>query len=210
VGVNKRMALFFLLTNVAFIATGLLKFVLFYKVFETDIFKRPYITAVPAYHLLTWAGAIFGVSIFIGLYWVLRIFKEPPWIWLSIIIFLIWKIILILFFNLIQPHIGHFLLHNNVFIDWGYSINIIVSIYMLAFFLFVKNPVIKRFLVAFAILMGVVYFFQYAGPTLYDNYGLHWALINVELLIYIAHLATLLLFAKLYDQADKLNTLSGE
>jgi hypothetical protein len=84
-------------------------------------------------------------------------------------------------------------------------LNDAISFGMVISLLFVRNQVIRIYFVAFGILMAIAYFFQYAGSFLYDDFGLRWALVNVELLIYIAHLATLFLFARLFDQSEKLN-----
>jgi hypothetical protein len=89
---NPRIVLFLLLANVAFIVAGILKFILFHQAFVIDIFKHPFVTPSLTYWTLTWAGGVFSSVIFIGLSWVINVFKDRQWVKLTIIIFWAWKI----------------------------------------------------------------------------------------------------------------------
>jgi len=205
---NKRIVLFLLLASVVFIAIGILKFILFHQTFVVDIFKHPFVTPSLTYRTLTWAGGIFSLVIFMGLSWVLSIYRERQWVKLGIIIFWVWKIVLFVFFNLTFRHQHPHPSYSDALMKWLSVTNILndaVSFGMIVSLLFVRNGVIRIYFVAFGVLMAIVYFFQYAGSFLYDGFGLRWGLVNVELLIYIAHLAPLFLFARLFDQSDKLN-----
>ena len=199
----KKEALFMLIVNTAFIVLCIIRFFSYHETLFIDINKPPLDTSTPIYQWLTNSAWLLNFIIFIGLYRVLIKFSERFWIKLSVVIFLILKLLIIILLVTVS-------FNPQFSITKGYSmfkmingVNIVINLNMSLSFLFIRDPVIKKYYMIFAILMFITYFFQYLGPTLYDDFSQRWAWINLEMLICIAHVSTLFLWAKLFGLANK-------
>jgi len=77
---------------------------------------------------------------------------------------------------------------------------------MLFTFLFVRNKAMRRFFWCFVLLMVLGYLYVFLGPTLYDDFGYNWLLINPDMVAYVPFLATMVLFVEVYNLSRQPNT----
>ena len=93
---EKGEALFMLIVNTAFIILCVSRFLLFHETFFIDINIPPLDSSTRIYQWLTNSAWLLNFIIFIGLYRVLIKFSERFWIKLSVVIFLILKLLIII------------------------------------------------------------------------------------------------------------------
>lgn len=200
--INKRSALFFLEVISAFILFGAVKFFYFHETFFKDFNRKIPQLPLTNYWVLVMIPGILAIIIYIGLFWMVKTFKEKRWIRSGIIVFFFAKIFCMLSIPLTGlTHIHYIDLYevevlNRVILSLGFY-------YMLLTLLFVKHRYMRGYFWCFVLLMVFCEIAAYAGPFLYDEYGYNWLLISSDVLFYLAFIPIMVLFAKVYNLSRK-------
>lgn len=201
--IGKRTAAFMLIVNSLLIAFGIGKFFYFHETVFRDFSRSVPQLSQLNYTLLFAIPGIFTLIIYIGLFWVIRVFKEKKWIRLGLIVFFAAKILSIilpwvLYKYIESPNVYEVLISNRLLLGTGEA-------YMFFTFLFVRNKDIRRFFWCFVLLMVLGYLYVFFGQTLYDDFGYNWLLINPDMIAYIPFLATMALFVEVYNLSRQPN-----
>jgi hypothetical protein len=142
---------------------------------------------------------ILGLIILLGLCWVLRAYKEKLWILLGMVLFTFWKIISGISFYLygMQWASGMPSLFNALLDLYYFTL-----VYMVITLFFVRNKVIKWCFIWFGIFTAIAYIIPKVGPYLYDNFNIHWLMINQDALLQLCTFTSLVLFIRVWIDTD--------
>ena len=195
--INKRTALFFLIINSILVVSAIGKIFYFHETLIRDFnHPRPQLHQISYAVILTVQG-IAALVLYIGLLWIIRVFKEQKWIWSGIIVFLVVQLRMF-----ISVLVVPYLLKGRGYVELLHLFRLLFEIsvaYMVVTFFAVSNRVIRVFFWCFAVLMGLNNLLAYLGPKLYDNFSIHWLLINPNFTFWIPWVASLALFAKVFN-----------
>jgi hypothetical protein len=200
VKISKPAALFFLIANGVLIAFGIGKFFYFHETIIRDFNRRvPHLTQFNYTLLLLVPGVLIFV-LYIGLFWVMRVFKERKWVRSGVIVYFIVKVLTVILIPVVPLLVGQrnyfeMLALNRILFQ-------ISLVYMFFTFLFVKQHVIRRFFWCFTALMALNELAAYAGPKLYDDFGYNWLLLNTDVTLYVPFVATLILFVEVFNLSN--------
>lgn len=194
-------------TNSLFIAFGIGKFLYFNEtVFKDFSRKIPQLPSV-AYWTIVIVPGILTLTLYIGMFWAVRVLHEKRWIKSGFIFFFAGRVLAVLIIPL------SVLLHRPTgnpyynMIGVGQFLQILTTAYMLVTFLFVKHPAIRIYFRCFALLTIVFDLAVYFGPGLYDDFGYNWLLVNKDAVFYVPFISSLILFVELYNLSRQQNIL---
>jgi hypothetical protein len=129
------------------------------------------------------------------LFWVLGAFKEHLLIRGAMLLLIFLKIPALMSLNLndSQPMSIPMLFKGVVVLFGG------IAVVMLLVLLLVRNKMIRRYFRWFVGVMLIALILPSIGGYVYDNFGIHWLLIDRFLLVWLSFIPTLLLFIKVYS-----------
>jgi len=196
VNIRKRLALFMIVVNGCLLAFGMAKFFYFHETVFRD-FKRlvPQLSR-DKYLLLNIVPTILMMILYLGLFWVILTFKERKWLLSGPVSFFCVKLLVIvmplatLVFYAISGE--SYLVHS-----LQPLLTRLGTAYLAFTFLFVRQRPIRLYFWGFAIVTVLVELWVYMGPTLYDEYGQNWLLVNRDMIYYVPFVITMALFARI-------------
>jgi hypothetical protein len=196
--VNKKIALALIFINAIFIVLGISLFFYFHHNVLPD-FDKAEPTGPSRDSVWNILIAFFNIAVYIGLFWVLGAFKEHILIKGAMLLLLLLKVPAIISLNL-----NHF---DSIAIS-AFLQSIIISfacveVAMLIVLLFVRNKIIKPYFRWLVGLMFVALILPPIGAYAYDNFSIHWLLIDRFLLVWASFIPTFLLFIKVYRQSKQ-------
>jgi len=201
VKIDKRTALFFLIVNIILVVSGVGKVFYFHETLIRDLnHSRPQLNQI-GYAVVLAAQGIAALVLYIGLLWIIRVFKEQKWIWSGIIVFLVVQLRMF-----ISVLVVPYLLKGRGYLELLHLFRLLFEVsvaYMVVTFFAVSNRVIRVFFWCFAVLIGLNNLLVYLGPKLYDNFSIHWLLINPNFTFWIPWVASLALFARVFNLAKE-------
>ena len=165
----------------------------------TDVYNQPVILSTGVLATIQIVMSVLSLLIFIGLAWVLKVFKEKTWVIIAVWVYLILQ----LYFNLQSVLNIYRVPIINLFYNYTIYLNYAVLLFLVIALLFVDSPIIKNHYRWFgtAILLSMIV--VRVGPYLYEHYSLRWALINPGIIKIIPFFISLFLFIKVSKQAAK-------
>jgi hypothetical protein len=192
---SKKIALLMLVTGCFFLVLNLGAFIYLHERVIIDFNYPP--RQIPSSYANPYliVSCILSTILFIGLYLVLRSFKEGRWIGISIMVCWIIKIIMLLSLTIISFYPDVIKTHIQ---EISFLLGNLPLWFMLFALLFVKNKKIKPYFLTYSIIGIVICFASAIGSKLYDDFSIHWALINPDAMLLVAHLPIVALFFKIY------------
>ncbi|WP_295793273.1 hypothetical protein [Mucilaginibacter sp.] len=189
--IDKKNAVAFLVCNIVLVAIHI-----FLHVYLSDtVFGikalRPG-TYISFWLIIAFIEILLRLTISLGIFWILKVFKEKTWIRVVFSAFFVWQIGTVLSFGISNKTLSGF-------IAIIYYATIVLLILLIAAFSSMRARRIKAYLIWFAMLTLFVVALPHLGAQLYDNFGSKWLLINQRVLARIPTLATLILFITVYN-----------
>jgi hypothetical protein len=191
--INKKIALALVVTNIIFLGYSI--FVFFY--FHHTVFQyigQPGPTGPSPDSVWILSISFLDVALYIGLYWVLGVFREHLLIKGAMFILLLLKIQAQFSLNwnsLESLAMRSFFQSIIVFFFYAFVALTLVL-------LFVHNKLIRGYFRSFVVMMVVAWILPYIGTYAYDNLNIHWLWIDRFFLDWLTFIPTLLIFLKVY------------
>jgi len=180
-------------TNIIFILYSIFLFFYFHHTIFPD-FSQPEPIGPAKDSVWNISVAFLNIAVYIGLFWVLGVFKEHLLIRGAMLLLLVLKIPALI--SLSWDHLEDIAisaLFRGIIVFFGCLV-----VAMLLVLLLVRNKIIKGYFRWFVGLMLVALILPPLGGYAYDNFDIHWLLIDRFLLVWLSFIPTLLLFLKVY------------
>ncbi|QKJ32771.1 hypothetical protein HQ865_24440 [Mucilaginibacter mali] len=191
--IKRKTALFFAVINFLFCAYNAGRFFLLHQIILEDFSHLPVRMTNGDVVLFMVIPGLVAIILYVGLFWVMRTFKEQKWMQSGLIVFFLCRLL-----SIIAPWIILALNWSaRYFIVGSYLMNFSL-LYMVFTFVFVRTSSIRKYYWAFAGLMFFCLVRIYAAPALYGMFRYRWLFINQELLFSLPFLASLMLFVDVY------------
>ena len=126
---------------------------------------------------------------------------------MSVITFILLKISTLL---LIHFNNSQFLLDHNFVFDVVNIGNFVTLLYLLVALLMVKSNLIRLYFRWFVIIMVLAILLPRFGEILYDDFSMHWLLVNADVMTELCFVLTLTLFIKTFILSSKNATVAME
>jgi len=133
-----------------------------------------------------------AIAIYVGLFWVMRRFKERKWLQSGLIIFVIFRLI-----TIVSPFIFTRYTGVNFVSIHAFLMNFSVF-YIAIMFALVQNVAIRWYYRAFAFLLMLCLFASSTASGMRDILGEGKVLVNTQVLFMLPFISSLLLFFKVY------------
>ncbi|MFI5140279.1 MAG: hypothetical protein ACHQIM_20840, partial [Sphingobacteriales bacterium] len=168
--------------------------------------NRPVLSEPSSDSVLNIFVTFLDMLVYIGLFWVLGAFKEHLLIRGAMLLLLFLKIpaLISLNWNYLES-IAMRALFQSIILFFG-----CLAIAMLLVLLLVRNKVIRGYFRWFVGLMLAALILPTIGGYAYDNFGIHWLLIDRFLLVWLSFIPTSLLFIKVYHLSKQNNVKALE
>lgn len=188
--INKPIALSAVICNFIYSALCIVRFLYTHSQIIIDFNKGAPIV-LPTNSLWYIFPQILYLLIFISLFWVLKTFHERAWIAWGIIAFTVFKLATLTIIHLTNTQFS-------TDQDFIYNIgNFVTMIYVIITFFLVRNRLIRPYFRWVSILFIMSVLLPRLGEILYDDFSIHWFLINPEIISQLCFLLTLILFIRI-------------
>jgi len=190
--INKKVAFFFLICNIVLVAAHFfLHFYLSESILGVNALQPG--TNVSFGFVFAVVEIIFRLAISLGIFWVLKIFKEKSWLKVTFLAFFGWQILIVFSFGITNQQLLSF---SSVI----FYITISLLILLLIGFSLMQSRTVRPYLIWFAALTLLELVLPLLGGFLYDNFvGSQWLLINQRFMSKLPPLATLILFIVVFN-----------
>lgn len=206
--INKKPALFFLCANAAFLLVKIGFF--FYtgvRIFSDLNHPTEPLNKGP---WLLWNTAIYIllISVYAGIYWIFKIFNEKVFIRIAVILFACFLSTMTCLSFLFQFKYIRFTM---VYPSLIASFDVPIVIFFTIALIFVKNKIIKKYILLFDLSLVLLFVIPLAGPFLYEVFSENkWFLINRDFLTFFPYTVSLILFVEVYNLAGRGSANSNE
>jgi hypothetical protein len=188
-----RFALFFGVCNVLFLVLRISRYI--YTSSQIFVnFDRPVLPGRQPDFIWRTISSILLAPIYIGFAWLMTIFKEKPWIRLSVALFVLMNLITMALVQIDNAKLFSYAVVRNG-VNAGTAITVI---YMYIAMFCVQSANIKWYFRVFVISTIVAEVLTTAGQYIYYNFRIKWVLLSTDVAAEICILLPFLLFLKVY------------
>lgn len=192
--INKRIALSAVICNFIYSTLCVARFLYTHSQIIIDVYKGAPLE-LPQNSLWYTIPQILYLLIFTSLFWLLKVFYERVWIAWGIVVFIVIKLATLTIIHLTNTQ---FLIDQAFILTIINIVNFVTLIYVTITFFLVRNEFIRPYFRWFSILLVMSVLLPRLGEILYDDFSVHWLLINGETISQASFLLTLILFIRIF------------